>query len=155
MYKFFHSSIFLIFLGLLTACASVAIQPEPPKLSVAGFKLTKLGLLEQKYRVQLRLTNPNPFSLPVERVNFQLYLNGKEFTNGHNQQPILIPPDGEEVFEIDTVSNLFEILDGWDDWKNALKNRRFTYRLVGSVRIEGDIAKKSFEHQGEIPLEVF
>lgn len=154
MYRFFQPIITIIFIGLLASCAGIPLtKPEAPQVSVAGFRLVKANLLEQNYQLKLRLKNPNSFPMPISALNFQLFLNDKEFTKGTNKQPVTIPALGETVLELEFVSNLMDIVDGWRDWKNALTNRKFDYLLSGGVSLANWAPQIPFKDEGEISLE--
>jgi len=156
MYKILQTSILLMLITLMMGCAGVITKPEPPKVSIAGFKLLKVKVFEQQYQLRLRLKNPNAFPLPLSNLNFQLYLNDKEFTSGKSKQATTIPALGEAVIEIEVASNLMDIFKGWGDWKEIFKSHQnFNYRLFGTLNIVDWAPSIPFERKGEISLEKF
>jgi LEA14-like dessication related protein len=149
MYKFFQA---FILLGLLTACAHNAIiQTLSPQISLADFRIAKMGLLEQNYRIRLRIKNPNSFPLPIMGMTYQLHLNDQEFAKGANKQSLTIPALGENFLDIEVTSNLMRTIGEWSDWAKVFK-RHFNYRLSGSVNIMEGAPSIPFEYQGKIPL---
>ena len=55
---------FVLMLGLLS-CSALTSKPESPRVTLVGLKLISVELLEQRYRVSLRVKNPNAIVLPV------------------------------------------------------------------------------------------
>jgi len=144
MYKFFQT---FILLALLTACANNPfIQTLSPQVSLADFRVTKMGLLEQNYRLRLRLKNPNSFPLPIMGMDYQLYLNDQEFAKGTNKQSLTIPAMGENLLDIEVTSNLMRTIG------SKMFKRKFNYRLSGNINIMAGAPPIPFEYQGKIPL---
>ena len=153
MYKFFQQTLLVFFILLITACANLPIplQPATPQVSLTDFKLVKMGLFEQNYRLRLRIKNPNPFALPIAGMNYQLDINDKKFARGTNNKSIIIPASGEEFVEIDVASSLMGIVEDWQDWKSVFK-RRFNYKLSGDVNVREGGQPMPFEYKGDVPL---
>ncbi|HEY5598379.1 MAG TPA: LEA type 2 family protein, partial [Kiloniellales bacterium] len=80
----------LIGVGLvlvLAACAPID-KAEPPEVSLADIKLLPGGLFEQKFQLELRVTNPNNFDLPLEGLSFKLALNDQPFAQGVSNESV-------------------------------------------------------------------
>jgi LEA14-like dessication related protein len=73
-----HALIGLSALLVLGACARLG-EAEPPQVRLADIRLLEGGLLEQRFRVDLRLGNPNDFDLPLDGLTFELELNDRPF----------------------------------------------------------------------------
>ncbi|EDN68315.1 lipoprotein [Beggiatoa sp. PS] len=152
MYKFFQFSVFLFLASFFTACANLPIQAVAPQVSLSDFSVVKMGFTEQTYRIKMRLQNPNPFPLPISGLNYQLYLNDKEFTRGESNKAISIPAMGEEFLELDVNGNLMKMIGGLQDLQSIF-NRALNYRLQGGVNVvKGAPLQMPFEYKGEISL---
>jgi len=141
----------LLFTILLTACAGTPLRYLSPDVSLTGFKVHKVNLFEQVYKLQLQVKNPNAFVLPISGIEYALYLNDKEFIRRVNSYSMMIPAQGEHALEIEVVSNLAQVFEQWQEWKN-LFNQNFRYRLTGGIRISEWSPLVPFERQGEITL---
>lgn len=97
----------LVFIG----CSALGTQPEPPNVSVSHLELVDTGLFEQRYRLYLRVQNPNDVALWITGMRFALELNGRPFATGVNAHPTNVPPYGEVVKQIDVVSGLAQVLE--------------------------------------------
>ena len=139
----------LVIVSPLFSCAVIPIQPEPPHISLVDLKPLDMGLFEQRYRLRLRIQNPNSFALPITGMDYTLYLNDREFAQGVSPNSTTIPGLGERVIEVDVVSNLaraFEQLLAWGI-EDGLR-----YRLAGGLRLQRTAVRLPFEYQGEISL---
>jgi LEA14-like dessication related protein len=141
-----------LFVILMTACAGTPLQPLAPSISLTGFKVHKVDLFEQVYKLKLRVQNPNPFVLPLAGIEYALYLNDKEFVRRVNSYSMMIPAQGEHSLEIEVVSNLAQIFQQWQGW-NSLLNQNFRYRLTGGIRLTEWSPLMPFDQQGEIALQ--
>jgi LEA14-like dessication related protein len=128
------------------------IKPEPPKISVKSLEVVKSGWPKQHFKLRLHVKNPNAFPLSFASLNFKLYINKKQFATGDSNPDTTLPAFGEQCLSINIVSNLMDVLDGWKDWKKAIKERNFNYRIVGNVTIWEGTPQIPFEHRGEMPI---
>lgn len=153
MYKFFTILIFTI---LFSSCATLnlnsMIKPEPPQISVKYLEMIKSGWPKQHFKLRLHVKNPNAFPLYFANLNFKLYLNQKQFTTSESNPDTTLPAFGQQCLTINIVSNIMDILDGWKDWKKAIKQRQLNYRIVGNVTILKGTPAIPFEHRGEVPI---
>ncbi|MEY4768996.1 MAG: hypothetical protein RL637_1635 [Pseudomonadota bacterium] len=151
--------LFTLLLGLLllngcannTNSAFSALMPVAPEIRLKSFQLVKMGLTQQTYHLQLQIKNPNAFPLPVQSLNYQLFLNNKSFFNGTNTQAVNIPALGESIVETDINSNIAEVISGWQQWLSLAK-RNLNYRLVGNVGISSYAIPIQFQYADKIDL---
>jgi len=141
----------LIMLVGLTHCSSILTQPLVPQVQVHSLNITELGLLKQKYKLTLQIANPNPFPLPIHRLNYQLYLHDKRFTQGESEKAITVPALGETTLTLNFMSNLLEIVEQWQDWK-AILAQDLNYRLVGDIQLVNATPTIPFEYQDTLSL---
>lgn len=141
----------LLLMVWITNCSSILTQPLTPKVRVQGLNITGLGLLKQKYKLTLQLDNPNPFPLPINRLNYQLYLNDKRFTEGDSEQAITVPALGEATVALSFTSNVLHIVEQWQDWQ-AILGQELQYRLVGGIQLVHSTPTIPFEYQDKISL---
>ena len=142
--------------GLLAACVNNPIlnnvmKTLSPEVTVADFRLLNMGILEQNYVLQLRIKNPNSFSLPIAGLNYQFDINDQEFANGTSDKAITIPANGENLLDLKFTSNLMRVVEKWTDW-TTIFNNNFKYGLSGNINFVNDAPSLPFEYKGEIPL---
>lgn len=151
----------LIWSAVLTlcACASLFGRPEPPRMNLAGVDIINLGLIEQRFDLQLRVQNPNRYPLPVEGMDFVLQLNDRDFAHGVTNQPVTIPSFGETLVNVKVVSSLANIYAqlrnlaiGRGVGSGVGNNNRLRYKLSGGMALSNWAGKIPFESDGEIML---
>ncbi len=152
----FSRSIILAFLVLsLGACSSVnALRQivDPPKVSLADVKLVSAGLLEQRYRLSLRVQNPNSIVIPISGLDYRVELGGSEFARGVSASSFSLPANGEDMVEIDVSTNLLDsarrvyaLLKSGDD--------SVDYNLSGNVKVNLPFVKSlPFSRTGQVDL---
>jgi LEA14-like dessication related protein len=134
---------------LLAGCAGLGSYREPPRVSLVSIQPRELGVLEQRYGLQLRIMNPNDTALPVAGMQYSLQINDREFAYGVSRQPVSIPAYGEAVLDVDVVSNLLSVLRRLQE-ENTGKPGSLTYRLSGSLSLENRVGKLPFDYHGEL-----
>lgn len=137
-------------LGLF-ACAALAPRLESPRVSLADLQLEQFGVFEQRYRLSLRVQNPNDVELPIAGMEFRLYLNDEEFAHGLSDQRVTLPAFGEQLVEVQVTSGITGIL-GQVQRLGSGELKTFSYRLAGHVKPLHRTLKYPFEYRGEIDL---
>jgi len=143
----------LVLLGLLVAgCTSLAPHFEHPRLSVAGLEAKGISLTEQRFRVQMRVQNPNGIALPVRSITCRIELEGDAVGEATSSTPFTVPAHGAGDFDLDLrtslASTVLRLLPHLHDSSYPLH-----YRLVGTVATDLPFAGKiPFEEKGELPV---
>lgn len=140
-------SLFSMFFFL--GCAGLLTQAEPPQVSLAGIQVIDVNLFEQRYRLRLRLQNPNDFPLPIEGMRYKLYFNEREFAHGVSRQSITLPEYDSRLLEVEVISDLGRALDQIRDL-GASTPEKLSYRLTGTVSVANRMSQLPFEYKGEV-----
>ncbi|MDX1764658.1 MAG: LEA type 2 family protein [bacterium] len=143
----------LLFLGAMAGCAGLTKRPEPPEVSLANMAILNAGLFEQRYRLQLRLQNPNDFPLPIKGMKYQITINDKAFARGVSSDSVTIPAFSEALVDVEGISNLSTLVDQLFELGHTGKEK-IQYRLSGSARLANQPLSIPFEYQGEFKLPV-
>lgn len=137
------------FILLLAACAPID-KAQPPEVGLADIKLLPGGLFEQKFQLELRVTNPNNFDLPMEGLSFKLALNDKPFAQGVSNESVTIPRLGEARIPVVASTTVLDIMQQ----VLALgRSADLTYRLEGLAYLKG-ISRRTvpYERSGKLQL---
>lgn len=156
-----HGRILLSWLGmtLLAGCAAIftggcaTLGPggEPPVIILSDLRPLEMTLFEQRYRVLLRIQNPNPKSLDIIGMHYTLYLHDRVFAHGISDQRLSVPAFGEAVIDSTVASRLDRMLEQlFDREKDAAGSLK--YRLEGRIAIDGRLGRIPFESAGEFRL---
>ena len=134
------------------ACSLVTPHFERPRLSVVRVDLESSQILQQRFRVHMRVENPNNRALPIRTLSFAMQLAGEDFGFGAIAAPFTVPAMGEAEFDTlvttDLATSLIKILPKIKD-----RSQPIEYRLTGQV--ETDLAFLSsvpFDQRGSFTL---
>ncbi|MEE9343669.1 MAG: LEA type 2 family protein [Gammaproteobacteria bacterium] len=119
---------------LLAGCSALTQRPEVPQLSLIGFEPVTMGLLEQRYKVSLRVKNVNQFPLPIKGLNFAMEINGIKFGSGVSNKGVTVPGLGEGVLDFEVTSNIFKTFQQFRGL-GAEAFKTFDYKIKGSLAL--------------------
>lgn len=132
----------LVFVLLLTGCASVVRQPE---VRLEGIRVGSIGLRGGLLYAQVHVANPNRFDLETSALTYDLQLADpvKEgewvsFAQGVMDEPIRVRSNDESVIEV-PIQFRFEDLGG--AIKSILDTGTFNYRVSGDVRLKEPVGR--------------
>lgn len=137
---------------LLTGCA--ATQMQAPNLSVMSVEMQQSEMFEQRFKVHLRVQNPNDRDLPVRGISAQLDLNGEKFANGVSAASFTVPAFGEAEFDMMMSANLAgAILRMASSMKGGKTPESFDYRIRGKVNLQSGVMRTiPFDRSGSFNL---
>jgi len=138
-------------LSLLAGCAGLSVLQNPPVVSLSGIRLVEVDLLEQRYSLRLRVMNRADETLRVRGMDYQLWMNGKEFAHGVSNQEFSVEPLSEQLIEVEVVSNLASVMRQLQDLDSG-GLQRISYRLEGKLGLAGRAQRIPFEFADEIAL---
>jgi LEA14-like dessication related protein len=137
-------------LVVLTGCASVFRDVEPPEVSLAGLALDRPGLFEQRLRLDVRVRNPNDFQLDVERLLFDLEVNDRELGKGWTAAPFDVPAFGEAVVPVSMIVPTSDLIARIIELGAT---RRLDYLLKGEAKLSNvTFGTVPFEQTGNFAL---
>lgn len=101
-----------LWLGLLyllvAGCASLRPNFETPNIHVTSLSMLPSSGLEARFKIGLRVSNPNPQALKVRGMSYNVSLEGFKFIQGVGNNIPTIPAYGEEEFFVEASTNLIE-----------------------------------------------
>jgi LEA14-like dessication related protein len=138
----------LLFALGLGACSSLPINALMPKISVTEIGIKRLGLFEQHYDVEMRLTNPNDFDLRIVALDYDLEVNGQAFAKGTSHTPMLIPAASSIVVRVDAITQSKDLFQQFITLSPEAVKQGFPYRLKGRVKTNKWSGWLPFEQKG-------
>ncbi|MDX2505173.1 MAG: LEA type 2 family protein [Gammaproteobacteria bacterium] len=141
----------LITMVLLSACAGLAPKSDSLKVNLSDMQMLDSTLMEQRFRVKIRLQNRSQSSLYVDGLSFDLALNDRDFASGVSDQNLTIAPLSESVLAVNLTSTLFALMRQFQAVQ-ALKTKPFRYELSGTIYTRNSIFGIPFSEKGEIDL---
>lgn len=133
-----HRYLAVLLLPVLAACATSGLgNLQPPHVTLSNIApADNMTFFEQRYHVTLRVQNPNNTDLPVDGLNYNVTLNGKEFARGVSQDDVTIPALGEGLVHVTVTSSPFDWVRQIDQL-NRNPDLRPSYKVDGSLYLKG------------------
>lgn len=126
-----------------------------PKVSIANIDLKKLNLTGADLQLNLEIDNPNPFSATLNRLNYQLAIDGQHFASGLSSQPLHIEKKAASQLAIPISLNFLQT--GRTIYNLLTKKESFAYTLTGDFDLSTSLQKLGsitlpFDRTGTITL---
>jgi LEA14-like dessication related protein len=135
-----------IFVG---ACATMSAYKEAPRVSLVSIQPQQMGVLEQRFILQLRILNPNDEAIPVEGLSYGIEINDREFAYGVSRQAVDIPAFGEALLDVEVSSNLLNVVRQLQALNSETRSS-LDYRLKGKISLANSPASLPFDYSGEL-----
>jgi hypothetical protein len=124
----------LVLVIAVAGCAGYR-DPIPPQVRLADLRpAVSGGLLEQRFRLDLRVTNPNDFDLDIRAISVDLDLNGQPFASGLSNQSATVPALGNALVPVELSSGILEVAR---QLLGITQSTEFSYRLKGTAYLGG------------------
>ena len=141
----------LLLCGFLASCAATDSLVTVPDVRLTDVEVTSLDFSGQTFRLGFGVRNPNPFPLPVTRIQYGVALDGQPFAAGETAGNFVVPANGDGEFaisvELDLLKSAPQLLYTVHDGVRSA----IPYALEGSFGIDIPFAKPlKFETNGEI-----
>lgn len=142
-------SLLLFAMGTAAGCVGLGQPPDPPRVSLADLGIVDAGLLEQRFKMKLRIQNPGSIELAVKGVDVRVEINGKPFMTGLGHDEVAVPPLGTATVEVEAFSTLTGLVRQFNAFAQG-DRKTLSYRMQG-VLVVGDARRRiRFEDSGEV-----
>jgi LEA14-like dessication related protein len=149
--SFSRASLLVWAAALLAACASLGPQLESPKVTILSVQTLSTDMFAQKFRVRMKVENPNDIELKVRGLDYQILLMGDSFAEGNSSDQFLLPALGEAEFDMAITTNFVSGLGRLISRMGGGKLEDVDYEIVGEVLVDkGMIKKVPFSHKGKV-----
>ena len=120
------------------SCLAVFPGVRAPEFNITAIAILKAELINTRFRVTMRIDNPNPFPVELSAFNYTLYGNGKLWADGAERNVLRVPAKSS------LEGNLFLLMNFIDMDRNLLDqivnlidvNYRFTGEAQVSTGVE-------------------
>lgn len=143
---------FAIFLAALhCGCAAVPSSVAPPEVELSGLSLVEAEGDSRRFRLTLRMRNPNEVAIPIESLRFTARLAGQGQLTGRSRDPVQLPARGTQTLDVDVTSDLISSISSLLSMVGP--NDAIDYELNGHVMVSGRVERRlPFSRSGEVPL---
>ncbi|MGI9246183.1 MAG: LEA type 2 family protein [Steroidobacteraceae bacterium] len=137
----------------LGACSAFTPRLETPDLELMGLQMLSTDVFAQKFRVRLKVTNPNDLELPVRGLDYQIFLMGDSFAEGNSVDRFVVPAKGEAEFDMVVTTNFVSSLGRLISRVGGGKLENLDYEIAGSVLLDKGFVKKiPFNKRGKVDV---
>ena len=126
----------LAVLAITAGCASMKPDLDPPDLSLVSVGMVSGDIFSQQFRVRLRVRNPNDLELPVEGIDYHLFLMGDSFAEGETEAPFVVPALGETEFDMMVRTNFVSSIGRLLSRLETTGSRQVQYEFSGTVDVD-------------------
>jgi LEA14-like dessication related protein len=138
---------------LLGACSTLPTNLIAPKVDLVGIQMMSTDMFAQKFRVRVKVENPNDLELPVKGLEYQILLMGDSFAEGNSTDRFVLPANGEAEFDMIVTTNFVSSLDRLISRVGGGKLENLDYEISGDVLLEkGMVRKIPFAHHGQVDI---
>ncbi len=121
-----------------------------PSLSFKGIKLDHINFSGAKLAVELKLKNPNAFSMLLENFDYGLLVNGRKWLEGAGKNMVRVAAKGEQVIRLPVSldflqmgSSLYQMLTSGEGLKYRLSGKldlKSPNRLLNNLKLPFDLS---------------
>lgn len=140
-----------LMLVLLAGCAGGLPGLEAPGVGLQSLRIAEAGLLEQRFELRLRLTNPNAVPLPLAGLSYSLAVSDVEIGDGVARPGTTLAPYGETFVDVDLTTSTLGIVDLLRTWQRT-PPQTVPYALRGRLDVGGFSLPMTFSRDGEVDL---
>lgn len=140
----------VVLLCLLGSCASLTSM-EAPRVNVVGIEPAKGEGMELRFKVKLRIQNPNTVAINYQGMMVDLLLDGDRIASGVSSQPGSVPPYGETVYTLPVTVSVLETARQFIGFMQNPQQAAIPYEIKGKLE-SGLFGSVRFSDKGALKL---
>jgi LEA14-like dessication related protein len=136
---------------LLSACTSMPSNLKAPTCELVSVQMLSTDMFAQRFRVRLRVDNPNDVELPVTGLEFTVFMLGDRFAEGVGNEEFLLPAKGNAEFDMLVTTNFVSSFGRLLSRTGSGKLEDVEYEIVGKISVDKGVVRKiPFNHRGTV-----
>ncbi len=141
----------LLAVSVLALAPAACVTPqsvEPPQVALQNVRLLEARGLMQSIRVDLMVTNPNDFDIPLTGLDFIMKVNGTDFAQGLSEVAVTLPRRGQATVPVDVTISMLAVLQ---QLQAAQRQGSVDYRLTGTAFLDHILLPRiAFDRTGSL-----
>lgn len=143
------AALFAVSVALSAGCATVD-DVIPPKINLVNIVPLSSSVFEQRFVVDMRVSNLNDFEIPLKGMSFEMDVNGSYFATGLSNRKLVVPRLGTAVVSLETTANSFDL---FRQILNAVRIGTVEYSIKGTAILDRPGTHTvPFRQRGELNL---
>ncbi len=136
---------------LLAACSTMGSNLVAPQVEVVGVQMMSTDMFAQRFKVRVKVVNPNDLELPVRGLEYTILLMGDSFAEGMSDAPFVLPALGEAEFDMLVTTNFVSSFARLLSRASGGKLENIDYEIAGKIMVDkGMVRKIPFNHRGTV-----
>ncbi len=144
----------VLLLALLVAvsgCASFGPKLQSPQLSLVAIQILSGDMFAQRFKVRVKVENPNDLEVAVSGIEYKIFLMGDSFAEGASDQGFVLPAKGEAEFDMTVNTNFVSSLGRLVSRMGGGKLENVEYEIAGTLRLQKGLMRTiPFSHSGTV-----
>ena len=137
--------------ALVAACTSMPSNLRAPTCELVGVQILSTDMFAQRFKVRLRVDNPNDIELPVTGLEFTVFMAGDRFAEGMGNEQFVLPAKGNAEFDMLVTTNFVSSFGRLLSRTSNGKLEDVEYEIVGKIAVDKGIVRKiPFNHRGTV-----
>ena len=145
------ATVVLLAAVILTGCASLVADRDPPKVSMESFRSLPGASGAPRFEIKLRVQNPNKEPLNIAGISYGIEVLGKELVSGVTNDVPHIDAYSDGVVTLDASLQMFQLLRLLASLGTAPTDA-LNYRFTAKIDFEGLVPTQRVEETGQIDL---
>jgi LEA14-like dessication related protein len=118
--------------------AAAAFPPVlKPEVRITAIAVKKAELINTRFKVSLRVDNPNIFPVELSSFDYELYSSGRLWAEGAREDILVIPPESSAETDLFLMMNFINM--SRDLLNQIVALRDINYRFTGKARVSTGI----------------
>jgi LEA14-like dessication related protein len=136
---------------LLGGCVPLGQQFQSPEVTLETLRIVRIADGKADLLIGLRVVNPNTYALPVEKVEFDVTIDGRPAGNSSGMHVDPLPPKGEAKVELSGRVEIGAIATALMSLGSQLP---IDYVVIGTLTLH-DGTVVPFARKGRVPVARF
>jgi LEA14-like dessication related protein len=136
---------------LLAACSTLGSKLEAPGLELVGVQMLSTDMFAQRFKVRVKVLNPNDLELPVKGLEYTILMMGDSFAEGMSNESFMLPARGEAEFDMLVTTNFVSSFGRLLSRVQGGKLENVDYEITGKIMVDkGMLRKIPINHRGTV-----
>lgn len=140
-----------VVLLVLFGCAQLGQGLEKPSVKLENIALANNNFLSPRFRLSLRITNPNSIALPVEGMTYAVSIEGVELFDGVKNDIPEIAAYSDTLIDVELGTNLLKAASLLSLLKNRTDNN-VSYGVDAKIDLSGLLPSFNVQESGMVAL---
>jgi LEA14-like dessication related protein len=151
MSRWFAPLAIIVLVAGLGGCVTPQ-KVQSPSIALQDVRLLNAEGLTQHLRIELLVSNPNDFDIPLTGLKFGLQMNGLDFAEGLSNQRVDIPRLGRAVVPVEVTVSVLALMR---QIQAVQKKHGLDYRVAGTAFLDHLLLPSvDFDRTGKVDLNI-